>query len=480
MAHCLDIEVDVNGEHIFILDKKILASYSNLINKLATKLTGYTKLVFNDFPGGAESFELITRFCYNNGSMHITPSNIFLLHCGCTFMEIPLLIMQTELYLEGIHCWTWSEFVMGLKQCQILLSSMNTHPSYQVFLNTILGNLSLPSSYPSSSTSSSFRFSSSDTTLNSSRSDTLSDYWKFDDLSFLELHLFEKLIKSMIRLNFDHPRVCSFIFHYQKTKFFLCSSQEQKCKLSETTINLLSLLNGSSFSCRALLDAFGASLSLNLKMAERVKLENLLGSRLDEFHIDDLLVRGKKKEFFDVDLTLRLIKIFLLERRIYGFFGHRAKKVGFLVDLFMIEVALDPFVKSSKFIALGMALPDSSRESHDRMYQAVALYLEVHQCLSEEQRTTIWSVLDLNKLSLVTTGKHPAGSTKPLSFLRQNQFKTSLIDDFIVHKFPLYVKNTTNIEKQGAKFTTNTIKFMPKKSRTNYHCNAKSLPRLCH
>ncbi|CAH1440030.1 unnamed protein product [Lactuca virosa] len=377
MAHSLDIEVDVNGEHIFIIDKRILASYSNRVSKLSTKLTGYTNLKFNDFPGGAESFEFITRFCYNNGSILITPSNIFLLHCGCTFMEIPILITQTELYLEGIHYLTWSEFVNGLKQCQTLFSTMNTHPSFQEFLNTLLANLSLPSSYPSSN-SSSFRFASSDTTPKSSRSETLLDYWKFDDLTFLEIDFFDKLIKSMILLHFEHPRICSFIFHYQKSKFFLCSSRDQKCKLSEMTINLLSLLNGSSFSCRELLDAYGTSLSLSMKTSERLKLETFLGSRLDEFRIDDLLVRGKKKQAFDVDLTLRLIKNFVLERRIFGFFPHRAKKVGFLVDLFMIEVAVDPFLKPSKFIALGMALPDFSRESHDRIYHAIDLYLQVH------------------------------------------------------------------------------------------------------
>ncbi|KAL4562433.1 hypothetical protein LXL04_034636 [Taraxacum kok-saghyz] len=479
MAHYLDIEVDVNGEHIFMLDKRILASYSNRVTKLLPKLTDNTKLIFMDFPGGVESFELITRFCYNNGSIHITPSNIFLLHCASTFMEIPILINQTELYLEGIHCWTWSEFVNCLKQCQILFPSMKSHPSFQHFLNTLLENLSLPSSYPSSN-SSSFWFSSIDTTPKSSRSETLIEYWKFDELLFLEIDLFEKLIVSMIRLHFDHNRIWSFIFHYQKSKFFLCSSLDQKCKLSETTINLLSLINGSSFSCRALLDAFGTSLSLDLKNPERLKLENLLGSRLDEFKIDDLLVPGKRNGVFDVDLTLRLIKIFLLERRIYGFFPYRAKKVGFLVDLFMIEVAPDPFLKPSKFMALGMALPDFSRESHDRIYHAIDLYLQVHRGFSEDQCTKIWSVLDFNKLSMLTRGLHVARNTGFLPFLKQNMFKTLLIKNLVVQKFPQCVKNTRKYDKPPAKITLDARRFMPKRSRMIDPCNAKSLPRLCH
>ncbi|XP_024982889.1 BTB/POZ domain-containing protein At3g22104-like [Cynara cardunculus var. scolymus] len=478
---CCDLEIDVNGEHIFFLDKEILASYSNRVSNLLANFTGKTrnlKLIFNDFPGGAESFELITSFCHNNGTIDITPSNIFLLHCGSTFMEIPSLIMQTKLYLEGNHFWNWSEFINGLKQFQILFPSVNTS-SFQDLLNTLLGNLNLPSyltgSCPSSSNSSSFRFSSSDISPRSSRCNTHQDSWQFDDLSFLNIDLFEKLIKSMIFLHFDHPRICSFIFHYQRSKFFLCSSRDQKRKLSETNMNLLSLISGSAYSCRALLDAFGMSLSLNLRTVERSKLENLLGSRLDEFRINDLLIPGQKKMAFDVDLILRLIKVFLHERRINGFFVHRAKKVGFLMDLFMLEVAPDPFLKPSKFLALAMALPDISRESHDRIYQAINLYLEMHHGLSEVQNKKIWSVLDVNKLSVVRTKLK-----KNLPFSKQTRFKIFLNDEFVVQKFSRHVKRRTENEKRGAKVAQNTPKFMPGKPRTFDPFNVKSLPRLCH
>ncbi|GKD49630.1 BTB/POZ domain-containing protein-like protein [Tanacetum coccineum] len=359
----------------------MLASFSNRVRKLLARLANNAKLIFNDFPGGAESFELITSFCYNNGNIDITPLNVFLLHSASTFMEMTTLTMQTELFLEGTYCWTWSQFVIGLKQCQILFHFTNNSPTFPDYLNTLLGNLTLPSylssSCQSSSNSSSFRVSSSDTSSKSLWSNNHPDNWKLDDLSFLNIDLFDKLIKSMIFLHFDHPTICSFIFHYQKSKYILCCSHDEKSRISERNINLLILLKSSAFSCRALLDAFGMSLSLNMKMGERSKLENLLGSRLDEFTINDLLIRGKKKGAFDVGLILRLIKSFLLEIRIDGLFVYRAKKVGFLMDLFMLEVAPDPLLKHSKFLSLAMALPKLSRESHDRMYHAINLYVQV-------------------------------------------------------------------------------------------------------
>ncbi|KAD3337927.1 hypothetical protein E3N88_33448 [Mikania micrantha] len=479
-----NLQVDINGEQSFFVDKNILADYSNRVSKLLPKITNNSKIVFDDFPGGCQSFELITRFCYNNGSIDVNPSNIFLLHRGSIFMGITSLIKQTDLYLEGIHCWTWSEFVNGLKQCQILYPFMHNSLVFQDFLNTLLGNLTVPnyesSSCPSSSNSSSFRFSASDISPKCSRFITHVDYWKFDDLSFLNIGLFENLIKKMISLHIDHPTICSFIFHYQKAKFLSCYSHDQKCRFTETNINLLSLLNGRAILCRTLLDVFGMSLSLNLNMNERLKLENFLGSQLDEFTINDLLVRGKKKAAYDVDLILRLIRNFLLERRINGFFVHRVKKVGLLIDLFMLEVAPDKFLKPYKFLALAMALPDISRVSHDRLYYAIDLYLKANQGLNEEQSTKLWSVLDLNKLSsMVKTRLKLArnGNTSILAFFKPKQQKGGVHNDLTIETFSRCVINTTENRKQGRIVAP---KFMSKKSRLLDQCSAKSLPRLCH
>ena len=53
------------------------------------------------------------------------------------------------------------------------------------------------------------------------------------------------------------------------------------------------------------------------------------------------------------------------------------KKVARLMDLYIVEVAPDPCIKPSKFLALDMSLPDSARDSHDEMYHAMDIYLKV-------------------------------------------------------------------------------------------------------
>ena len=52
-------------------------------------------------------------------------------------------------------------------------------------------------------------------------------------------------------------------------------------------------------------------------------------------------------------------------------------KVATLMDLYIAEVAPDPYLKPSKFLALIVALPESARDSYDEVYRAIDMYLEV-------------------------------------------------------------------------------------------------------
>ncbi|XP_020886756.1 LOW QUALITY PROTEIN: BTB/POZ domain-containing protein At3g22104 [Arabidopsis lyrata subsp. lyrata] len=120
-ACCSDLEVDINGEETIFLNKQIICAYSGTLRKLLGKSTcsnGNLKVIFNDFPGGGESFELVSRFCYNNGRLAVMPSNVVFLHCAAKFMEVTKVLEQTEKCMEEIRYWAWPEVLLCLKQCQ--------------------------------------------------------------------------------------------------------------------------------------------------------------------------------------------------------------------------------------------------------------------------------------------------------------------------------------------------------------------------
>jgi hypothetical protein len=346
-------------------------------------------VIFHDFPGGAESFELMSRFCYNNGKTQISPSNISLLHCSAQFMEMNNsvsatnnLLDQTEKSLEEISYWTWSELLVALKQCQDLLPVVNSSGVLQKCLDSLAGRLALasetsPCPSTSSPDSSGFRFSCDTKSTESLKTSLSRGTWWFEDLLILSPVLVEMVVKSMVARKIDHLMISRFLFYYQKSKFYAATSDEKR-KVIETVIDMLYSLDGNSVSCKSLFGILRVSMTLNINKSSRNKLESMIGSQLDQAALDNLLVPSPHgtNYLYDVNLVLRFLKAFL-RGGICQASAMQLRKVSSLMDSYIAEVAPDPCLKPSKFRAIAIALPDSARDSYDGLYQAVDMYLEV-------------------------------------------------------------------------------------------------------
>ncbi|XP_075668971.1 BTB/POZ domain-containing protein At3g22104 isoform X2 [Castanea sativa] len=393
---------------------KIITSYSGRLSKLFGKTKGTTrnlKVIFHDFPGGAESFELMSRFCYNNGKTQISPYNICLLHCAAQFMEMNNsisgthnLLEQTDKSLKEINYWTWSELLIALKQCQDLLPDVNSSVILQKCLDSLVGRLALtneasPCPSTSSPDSSGFRFSCDTKSTESVKTSSSRATWWYEDLLILGPNLVEMLVKSMVERKFNHVIISRFLFYYHKSKFYTATSDEKR-KIVETVIDKLYTLDWSSVSYKSLFRILRVSMSLNINKSSKNKLESMIGSQLDQATLDNLLVPSPYgiNYLYDVNLVLRFLKAFL-NGRSSQLSAIRLRKVASLMDLYMAEVAPDPCLKPSKFQAVAMALPDSARDSYDELYRAMDMYLEVHAGLPDEDKLKICCALNYEKLS---------------------------------------------------------------------------------
>ncbi|KAK8551585.1 hypothetical protein V6N12_040218 [Hibiscus sabdariffa] len=411
MQACCDLEVDVNGEEVFMVDKKTLASFSKRFAKLFGNLmddSGDLKVVFHDFPGGAEGFELIARFCYNNGRTEITPANIVLLNCAAQFMEMdsdgprPSLLNQTKKSLDGISFWSWSELLVALKDCQDLVSPSKPLRILDKVLDCVIGRLASPtvaSPCTSSSENSSFRCSSDTRSSYSIKNNPSHVSRWFEDLLFLNIDLIYKVVKMMVSQHFDLATIIKFLLHYQRSRFLIATASE-KCRIMEVIISLLSLLDTSSLSCKLLFDIYRVASSLKISKHCKSILENLIGLQLDQATIDFLLVPPPKKKhyMYDVNLLLRLVNAFHSELS-PCLSAVRLRKVASLFDSYLVEVSADSYLNPSKFAELVLLLPDSARESHDRLFQAIGIYLQIHDGICEAQKMRICSALNYTKLS---------------------------------------------------------------------------------
>ncbi|XP_047337031.1 BTB/POZ domain-containing protein At3g22104 [Impatiens glandulifera] len=397
-----DLEVDVNGEETFILDKKIIAAYSARISRLFGKSIGsaqkHLKIIFHDFPGGAKSFELAARFCYNHGRIHINPFNATVLHSTAHFMEMDSLTEQTHKSLEGIAYWSWSQLVLALKQCQDFLPFAVSSGMLEKILDSIIGRIVLANETASLSPSTSspdsigiIRHSCDTKSTESLRNSSIRSNWWYEDLASLNPDLIEMVVKTMMaKRRINHANISRFLFYFQKSK---------PCrKVTEAVIDMLHGLERNLISCKSLFGILRVISSMNVSKNCKNKLESMIGSVMDQSTLDNLLVPSPPgtNYLYDVNLVLRFMKAFQADD--IGSL-HRLKKVGSLIDLYIAEVAPDPFLKPSKFLALVKALPDSARDSFDEVYRSIDMYIEVHSGISEEDKANICLGMNYEKLS---------------------------------------------------------------------------------
>jgi hypothetical protein len=338
-------------------------------------------VIFNDFPGGAESFEFVSRFCYNDGRVAVMPSNVVFLHCAAKFMEVTKVLEQTEKCMEEIRYWAWPEVLLCLKQCQEVETSPEVDSLAAKLMDALVEKLCLtiemsPSSAGSacSPDSSLFRFSCDSKSTESFKNCSVRLTWWFDEVLVLSSGLVEMFLKLMVLRKFDNLIISRFLFYYQKVKFCSASSHEKR-KILETIIDTLCVLDRSCVPCKSLFAVLRLALGLNINKSCMNKLEVMIGHQLDQATLDNLLVPSpsKSSHLYYVNLVLRFTKAFLDGARS----GLQLKKVSSLIDQYIAEVAPDPCLKPSKFLSLITLVPDSARESHEDIYRAIDMYLEV-------------------------------------------------------------------------------------------------------
>ncbi|XP_059661953.1 BTB/POZ domain-containing protein At3g22104 isoform X2 [Cornus florida] len=479
----------------------------------------------------------MTKFCYNNAKIEINPFNLSLLYCIAHFMEMDKsisgtvnLFEQTEKSLKEIRYWTWSELLVALKQCQELLPVSNSLGILQKCLDSLVGRLALsnetsPCPSTSSPDSSGLRFSCDTRSTESFKNSFFRTTWWFEDLVTLHPDLIEMVIKSLVSRKFDHSIISRFLFYYQKSRFITATSDE-KCKITEAVIDMLYSLDQATVSYKNLFGILRVALTLNIRKCCRNNLESMIGSQMDQATLDNLLVPSpiRTNYLYDVNLVLRLLRSFL-DRGICPVPLVRSKKVASLMDLYIAEVAPDPNLKPSKFLALISVLPDSARDTYDGIYHAMDMYLEVHSGLSEEEKMNICCGLNYKKLSsevcshLARNTKFPSKSAVQALVSQQSVLKSLLqetnqpnpfidspcsfveidstgnekaCEQIVLYagKLDLSSENENlrahlqgmqwrvqELEKVCRKMQARMTKIM--KSRLSSHSNARSLPRLC-
>ncbi|XP_010940321.1 BTB/POZ domain-containing protein At3g19850 [Elaeis guineensis] len=427
MKDLCDLKVRINGQHTFLVHQRVLCSFSGRLKKMVkqekrrcqAKGSGLTIM---EFPGGPEGFELVSRFCYNSGRITMSPANVSVLHCGAIFLEMTEefstcnLLRQTDTFLDDVFYWTWGDILTALKICELFFSMADSCGLILKLIASLLAKISANSEVPltlgtllpsssscSSPDTSGFRCSSSTKTLETMKTCFTKEWW-FDDLSLLGPNIVEKFMRILGAYGADNKNLIltRFLLYYLKeTVKNPTLDKLQYGGLADTVVHGVALMGRSTFSCRGLFWVLRLVSGLGLSKECRCKLERLMGVMLDQATLDDLLVSGYDGVVYDVNLVLRLVRVFVSEGE--GVMPlQRMKKVGRLVDKYLGEISPDQSLKVSKFLGVAESLPDSARDCFDGVYRALDIYLESHPKLNIEERVRLCQCLNYEKLTLET------------------------------------------------------------------------------
>ncbi|GJN17482.1 hypothetical protein PR202_gb04552 [Eleusine coracana subsp. coracana] len=212
-----DVVVEV-GEMSFYLHKFPLLSRSGVLQRMISEYqppedgNGMCTLQLDDIPGGAKAFELAAKFCYDV-KIELNALNVVCLRCAAEYLRMTdeyaegNLITQAESFLSDV-LGNWKDAIKALETCEgVLPTAEDLHLVSRCITALASRACCASSDTPTPSTTKILLRN------NESRGDALwngigswadaaapgtgmMDWW-YEDVSFLSLPMFKRLIQAM-------------------------------------------------------------------------------------------------------------------------------------------------------------------------------------------------------------------------------------------------------------------------------------------
>ncbi|CAH2065389.1 unnamed protein product [Thlaspi arvense] len=440
--------------------------------------------VLEEFPGGADTFLIAARFCYG-ARIDLTAKNIVPIHCAAEYLEMTNeygevnLISQVETFLHKNVLRNWKDCILALQssspvlktaeKLQMIPKLMNavstmvcTDPSLFGWPMMMYGTLQSPGGsilWNGIHTGARMRSSGSD--------------WWYEDISYLSVDLFRRLIKTMETKGIRAESLAGAMMYYARkylpglgrwqsgtrggssskirrrsvVSFSLATASSSssmspvdQIALLEITLSLLPEKRGRSF-CKFLLGLLRVAFILGVDGDFVKKLERRIGMQLELATLENLLILNysDSETLYNVDCVERMIHHFVssssssssrlpdfsppsLDPEMSPSSSAPLRKVAKLVDSYMAEVASDANLKPDKMRSLAAALPESSRPLYDGLYRAFDIYFKEHPWLSDKDKEQLCNIMDYQRLSIDACAHASHNDRLPLRVVLQVLF----------------------------------------------------------
>ncbi|KQK10073.1 BTB/POZ domain-containing protein At5g03250 [Brachypodium distachyon] len=521
-----DVVVEV-GEVSFYLHKFPLLSRSGVLQRLISEyhplsdgagVAGMCTLQLDDIPGGAKAFELAARFCYDV-KIELSAQNVVCLRCAAEYLGMTEdyaegnLIAQAESFLSRDVLASWKDAIRALETCEgaVLPAAEDLRIASRCITALATKACATDASAASASAcawapkkSASLDcgrvdpalwngIGSGDHTPRAASAGNSVDWW-YEDVSFLSLPMFKRLIQAMEAKSMRPESIAGAIMFYASrflpglrpntsSGFSNAAAAAEECisittpraaganglsegeqrQFLEEIVALLPARKGVA-STRFLLGLLRTAMLLHASPLCRENLERRIGAQLEDASLDDLLVPNlgyTVDTLYDIDCVQRILDYFMSSTDGVGT-GYTTPAlaeegsllgvpqactpstqspiamVAKLMDGYLAEVAPDTNLKLPKFQALAAVVPDYARTVDDGIYRAMDIYLKSHAWLSESEREQLCRLMNCQKLSLEACTHAAQNERLPLRvvvqvlFFEQLRLRTSIAGWFFV------------------------------------------------
>ncbi|XP_077235895.1 phototropic-responsive NPH3 family protein [Tasmannia lanceolata] len=474
-----DITVEVEGIFFHLHKFPLLSKCGKIAHLLEESQsmdgkTSYANLV--GCPGGPDAFLFVAKFCYGLRA-ELTPKNIVMMYCISYYLEMTEdygeenLLAKAESFFHKIILRNWKDCILALQSLesifaeadslQIVNKSLNalsmmacTDPSLFGWPMMMYGTLQSPGG------SILWNGINTGARIRSSQSD-----WWFEDVSYLSVPLFERLIQTMKSRGMRPENLVGGVVYYARkylpglgrwqdgqggkprsvASFSMTPAVVDQRVLLESIEKLLPTKKGKSF-CHFLLGLLRVAMILSVCQSCKDSLERRIGIQLEMATHDGLLLPNysDSDNLYDTDCVGRIVRHFISSDPGISAFSPSSpelepspssvplRKVAKLIDSYLAEIAPDVNLKPEKMRYLVEALPECSRLLNDGLYRALDIYFKAHPWLSENEREQLCKIINFQKLSLDACTHAAQNKRLPLRvvvqvlFFEQLQLRTAL------------------------------------------------------
>lgn len=464
-----DITLVVGGISFHLHKFPLLSRCGRIANIVEeTQNTNKKSIVVNleEFPGQSDTFLAIVKFCYGS-RVELTPRNVVMVYCAADYLEMTddygedNLLPKSESFFHKHVLQNWKDSILALQSCEPVISRAEklhivgrclNALSVMVCTDTALFGWPMMMYGSLQSPGGSILWNGINT---GARIHSIESDWWFEDISYLNVELFERLIHSMEARGIQPENLSGAIMYYCKkhipglgrrqggqsgisrsvASFSMTPAAVDQRVLLESVVKLLPEKKGKSF-CRFLLGLLRVALILGVNHTCQDSLERRIGMQLELATLDSLLIPSYSDSdtLYDTDCFERIIHHFVSsEPNVTSISpssmdletspsSGRLKRVARLVDNYIAEVASDVNLKPGKIRALAEALPESSRSLHDGLYRALDIYFKAHPWLSEKEMEHLCNIIDFQKLSIDACAHASQNGRLPLRVILQVLF----------------------------------------------------------